>query len=157
MFKGGSARRQAGVLTIAPLLVSLITAQTAWCIPGKNSANSETKSSQTSQKSGSHRLLFGQIKRQGPNSGNSVYSTSKTNAGDRQLQESRNLGARIFPEIKVPVYVWHKQGVTPHAILAGLHGGCMFGGSYNALGSALAEKGYLTVAADMHGYGQSFH
>lgn len=64
----------------------------------------------------------------------------------------------IFADLKLPIYAWQaNSNVSPKAIVVALHGGCLHGRSYNALGTNLAARDYLTVSLDMRGYGKWYH
>lgn len=64
----------------------------------------------------------------------------------------------IFADLKLPVYAWQaNSNVPPKAIVVALHGGCLHGRAYSALGTSMAARNYLTVSLDMRGYGRWYH
>ena len=69
-----------------------------------------------------------------------------------------------FPEnnalartLHLPIYVWARPNVQPRAIIVALHGGCLHGRSYKALGEAMAPKDIMVVSMDLRGYGKWYH
>lgn len=59
----------------------------------------------------------------------------------------------LFDGVEVPVYVWAKPNVHPHAIILGLHGGAMHGRALSTVAKKLADRDYIFVSTDMRGYG----
>jgi alpha-beta hydrolase superfamily lysophospholipase len=59
----------------------------------------------------------------------------------------------LSEELNVPVYTWKKAAGQPRGVILAVHGLAMHGKAYDQLGRTLAEKGYVVVSTDLHGYG----
>lgn len=63
----------------------------------------------------------------------------------------------IFGDLHLPIYLWTKTPADPSAIIVAIHGGCLHGGTYKALGEALAPKNVMVVSMDLRGYGKWYY
>lgn len=60
--------------------------------------------------------------------------------------------------LNLPIYVWSgSERTSPDAIVFAVHGGCLHGRAYDALGRALAGQQVTVVSMDMRGYGKWYY
>ena len=56
-------------------------------------------------------------------------------------------------QLNMPIYHWAPKG-DPKGVVLAMHGLVMHGTTYDELGKALADEGFLVYATDMRGYGR---
>ncbi|MBX9878632.1 MAG: lysophospholipase [Candidatus Obscuribacterales bacterium] len=63
----------------------------------------------------------------------------------------------LFGDLHLPMYVWSKGISDPNAIVVAIHGGCLHGKTFEALGEALSAKNVMVVSTDLRGYGKWYY
>lgn len=85
----------------------------------------------------------------------SLILTAPAQAIDNPIQGEIN--EALFGGMHIPIYVWAKGISEPRAIVVAIHGGCLHGRDYEALGKALEARNVMVVSTDLRGYGKWFH
>lgn len=86
-----------------------------------------------------------------------VLLLASPQAGFAQSQVVEDFQSTLFQDMHIPVYTWILTNSSPKAIVVALHGGCLHGRAYRALGQSMAERNFMLVSLDMRGYGKWVH